>query len=129
VLGAVFPEGTDSVLFFGRIGVGNFCYGGLADPTNPNACVPGRPNAPYAEPYQDQVWAYDANQLLRVKRGELKPWDLRPYGIWKIDHPAGLNENVRDIGGGVAYDAAGNRIFVAQRQGATTVIHVYRVGP
>jgi hypothetical protein len=126
ILGAVFPDGSDSVLFFGRIGTGDFCYGGAA-PGSPKPCVPGRPNAPYAEPYQDQVWAFAANDLLRARQGEIAPWDVRPYAIWTLELPTPLDANRRDIGGGVAYDPATQRIFLAQRNGDVTAIHVYRV--
>ena len=81
--GVVFLDGTRSVLFVGRHGLGNPCYGrttqnaaliGKVDGNGVRYCAIG-PDGPYgmhAAPYRYQVWAYDALDLVKVKGGGLK---------------------------------------------------------
>jgi hypothetical protein len=74
IQGVVFPDGTRSVLFFGRQGIGTYCYGGSQcnDPAFPNT------QGNHAYPYVYQVWAYDAAELAAVKAGSKQPWDVKP---------------------------------------------------
>jgi hypothetical protein len=146
--GVVFPSGTRSVLYFGRQGLGPYCYGpgtsdlALAgtlapsqyggelwcyDPTDPN-------KGNHAYPYISQVWAYDANDLLAVKQGLKQPWDPRPYATWSLASMAQPFFNpVGDLNG-AAYDPATGRIFVMQPNADGTlndlpVIYVFALGP
>jgi hypothetical protein len=115
--GLAWPEGTDSLLFFMRHGIGPFCYGA--------GCNPPLPNSTYAPPYVNQVLAYDANQLLACRTTPgCEPWTLRPYARWEFTFP--IDPEERFIGG-VAYDKARNRIYLSQHRGEFTAIHVYRV--
>ena len=88
VRGVVFPEGTRSVLFFGRHGGfgaspglpggGGFCYGfGTADPALVGTFPPGEADhyrydpedgskGVHGYPYRYYVWAHDANDLAAV---------------------------------------------------------------
>lgn len=121
IKGVLFPEGASSVLFFGRQGIGPFCYGSGSqcnDPENPY-------QGTHAYPYRTQIWAYDANELLRVSNGQAQPWSVRPYAIWEFNTP--FNNNMP---GGVAYDAANGRMFLALQfaDGERPIIVVYRVG-
>ena len=122
VSGVVFPNGTRSVLFFGRQGLGPWCYGEGAtcsDPTDPSKGGHGYPYASY-------VWAYDAVDLAAVKSGRRQPWDVKPYATWKLDLPfAGFDVGI----GGVAYDPATGRIFVSRYRsdGDNPLIHVLTV--
>jgi hypothetical protein len=72
IVGVAFPQGSCSVLFFGRHGMGDYCYGeGCNDPDDPYKGV-------HAYPYRSQVWPYDANDLTAVNDdfdGELRPTD------------------------------------------------------
>ena len=94
--GVPFPQGSRSVLFFGRQGTGPYCYGpGTSDPS-----LGGKPSGDgvdpwcydpsdsskgtHAYPYRHQVWAYDANDLLSVKNGQKQPYDITPYAIWEL---------------------------------------------
>ncbi|HUG85218.1 MAG TPA: hypothetical protein VMM13_11675 [Euzebya sp.] len=113
--GVAFPEGASSVLFFGKHGIGTFCYG--------VGCFPGAGQAPHAAPYVSQVWAYDANSLAAVKAGTKQPWDVKPYATWEFQFP----NNGSKLVNGVAYDPATQRIFVSQENGEQPLIHVYRV--
>ena len=123
----MFPEGTDSVIFFGSHGTGPFWYGingdypGLNDPAR-------QAKGTHAYPYVYQAWAYDANDLLAVKNGTKEPWEVQPYDVWNLNLPYATDTK---WAGGVAYDAATGRIFVSelhQGEWATPVIHVYQVG-
>jgi len=123
--GVVFPEGTRSVLFFGKHGIGKYCYGEAA------AC--GDPAMPYkgthAYPYVYQVWAYDINDLLMVKAGSKRPWEILPYAVWTFNLPF-ESDDTHDTGG-VAYDPASGRIYFSQLDGDSAnrlpVIHVFQV--
>ena len=80
-------------------------------------------------PYVYYVWAYDANELMKVKLGEKLPWEVIPYGVWTLDFPA--NQPAASILG-VAYDSARQRIFVSQFNGEPNgerfpLIHIFEV--
>ena len=96
VRGVVFPEGTRSVLFFGRHGLGAFCYG----PGTSGEDQAGKPadggvdrycfdpadgsKGVHAYPYAYYVWAYDAADLASVHAGRQRPWEIRPYAVWPM---------------------------------------------
>jgi hypothetical protein len=127
--GAAFPSGTRSLLFFGRQGVGPFCYGaGTATASLAGTTVPGTNRVPYcydpagvdgkgphAYPYVYEIWAYDAKDLLRVSRGSKQMDAVAPYATWQLHPPF---ENVADnhFAGGVGYDSTNQIIYVAFRQ-------------
>ena len=112
VRGVVFVPGTRSVLFFGRQGLGDFCYGaGTLDKSLNGQPVPGEPDVVYCYdpadpmgkgthgwPYAHYVWAYDATDFLNVGfgPGQTLPWDVRPYAVWtlnlKFDGPFGTEQ-------------------------------------
>ncbi len=135
IRGAVFPAGTDTVLFFGTQGVGKFCYGeGTDDPD-----LAGQPTGDgsiwcydpddsskgtHGYPYQARVWAFDANDLYRVRTGQAEPWSVRPYATWRL----ALGFRSQSIGG-AAYDPATGRIFVSQQfaDGTSPLVHVFTV--
>lgn len=138
--GAVFPGGTNSVLFFGRQGVGAWCYGpgtnnpalaGTMAPSGQIYCYDPTSNAtgPHAYPYVYQVWAYNADDLVRVKNGEQNPWDVVPYATWQLNLPfANVNAEL----GGVGYDPATQRLYVHQRYASTYgqgVVYTFKVNP
>ncbi len=115
--GILLPEGTASVLFFGRHGMGPFCYG------EPEACHDpvDSGKGTHAYPYEPRVWAYDAHDLAAVRRGSKRPWDVKPYATWKL--PGLQTANI----GGVTTDPATGRIFVTENygDGAKIRIHIY----
>ena len=122
VRGIVFPEGTRSVLFFGRHGLGPFCYGTGDDCNDPVDGAKGTHGYPYAY----YVWAYDAADLAAVKNGQKQPWDVKPYAVWQLNLPFAV-ENAHL--GGATYDPATGRIFVSQAFGDGTkpLIHVFTI--
>ncbi len=126
--GVVFPNGTRSVLFFGRQGLGKFCYGeSTSDPALDGKLFPGSTTDYYcydptsgskgnhAYPYAYYVWAYDAVDLAAVKSGQRQPWDIKPYATWSLDlSPFGVPGAIIN---GVAYDPKTGWIFVSQDHG------------
>jgi hypothetical protein len=139
--GAALIAGTSTALFVGRNGSGAFCYGeGSADRAaaetraadggkicfDPTSSDKGQ----HAYPYRYQMWAYDLNELAEVRAGRRDPWSVKPYGVWPFELPF-PEPSVRI--GGVAYDAARQRIFIAQSQADRDgyafrpLIHVFRV--
>ena len=149
VRGVVWPQGTRSVLFFGRQGLGSICYGqGTSDQTLHGQPVDpvNQPDVVYcfdpadhnkgfhAWPYAHYVWAYDANDMRNVHDGVVMPWDIKPYKVFQLnlplDTPYGVpgDTQSRHIGG-AAYDPATGRIFVSQtyEDGRTPVIHVFKL--
>jgi len=91
--GVVFPTGTASVLFFGMTGLGACYY---------QAGV-------HAPPYSAYAWAYDVNDLIAVKNGEINQWDITPYDTWEIDFYFGGSRI-----SGAAYDPVNQLIYVAE---------------
>ncbi|HYE88331.1 MAG TPA: hypothetical protein VEA16_18340 [Vicinamibacterales bacterium] len=133
--------GTRTALFIGRNGLGPFCYGeGTADKSKADQRGPGGERycfdpasgdkGQHAYPYRYQMWAYDLNELAQVRAGRRDPWDVKPYGVWPFELPT-PEPGVRV--GGVAYDPAARRLFMAQMQADRdgyafrALMHVFRV--
>ena len=121
IKGVVFPKDSRSLLFFGIHGTGTFCYGEASECNDPVKSSKGN----HAYPYVNQVWAYDALDLLKVKNGEKSPWEVTPYQIWQIPLPFQA-ETSRAIG--ATYDPSTQRIFISHnRGGGRLIIHVFRL--
>jgi hypothetical protein len=123
--GLALLAGTRTALFIGRNGMGPFCYGnGTSDEALASSRTSGgerycfdptnKDKGQHAYPYRYQMWAYDLNELAEVRAGRRDPWDVKPYGVWPFDLPI-IEPGVRI--GGVAYDAARQRLFILQTQG------------
>lgn len=128
VRGVVFPEGSRSVLFFGRHGTGTYCYGEggergqCYDPADSS-------KGTHAYPYRYQVWAYDANDLVDVKEGRKQRSAVQPYAVWSFSLPFEQNSAGRTIGG-AAYDPATQRVFLSQQcvdTDCAPIIHVMKI--
>jgi hypothetical protein len=120
VTGVVMPEGTSSVLLFGRTGMGTTCYGegsACGDPVDSN-------KGDHAYPYASYVWAYDANELAAVAAGQRQPWSVTPYAQWELLPRSGRSQIL-----GAAYDSSSNKIYVAHAyaDGTRPMIHVFTV--
>lgn len=120
IAGMAFPAGTRSVLFIGKQGTGPFCYGTGETCSDPVAFDQGV----HGYPYVHQVWAYDVNDLVKVKAGELEPWQVEPYATWRLTemNDAG-NASIR----GAVYDAATRRLYVTTAYGENPRVHVYEL--
>lgn len=122
--GIVFPGGTDSILFFGRHGLGDYCYG-EADVCGDKAMVY---KGNHAYPYVYQVWAYRASDLAQVRRSRKNPRKIEPYDVWEFNLPF-ETDNTHSIGG-VAYDSESKRLFLVQLKSERKklpVVHVFDV--
>jgi len=139
IKGVVFHEGTRSVLFFGRHGLGEYCYGpGTADPKRAGQPADGgvdrwcfdpttESKGTHTYPYSYYVWAYDANDLADVKAARKSPWDVKPYATWSVPLPFSAEGHA--VLNGATYDPESGRIFVSQGfgDGELPVIHVLTV--
>lgn len=139
--GAALINGTRTALFAGRNGLGEFCYGhgtsdeslhGKRGPDGETQCFDPTTTdkGQHAYPYRYQFWAYDLSELAEVRAGRRDPWEVKPYGVWPFELP--FPEPQVKVGG-VAYDPARQRVFVAQMQADRDgyahrpLIHVFRV--
>lgn len=135
--GVVMPEGTASILFFGRHGMGPNVYGeGTANraldgtPAGDGATLYYDPTSTqkgsHGFPYATRVWAYDARVCAEVAAGTRQPWEVLPYAIWTIMLP--FDPGTGAVAG-VAYDPATGRIFLSQPNADTDapIIHVLEV--
>jgi hypothetical protein len=107
VAGAVFVPGTSSVLFFGATGTN---YGGYGEAATfgDNVNTDKGPHSLNGQ-YTFQVWAYNANDFVAVKQGQLQPWQVQPYDVWNFTLPLSGNYKL----GGVAFDPATGRVYVS----------------
>ncbi len=140
-VGTVFwPLGTRSVVSIGRHGTGlpemqgMNCYGpgtsdkaliGQSDGQGNRYCYdPSNSNkGPHSYPYKAQAMAFDALDLVAVKQGTKKPWDLRPYAVWNFGVGSPLDRPGITIIGGT-YDQATQRLYVST---GSTDVHVFAV--
>ena len=118
----------------------------------------------HAYPYVYYVWAYDANDLLSAKSGTYKvstadytagrfvtdttttpatllsvgqivqPWNVKPYGLWRLTLPTSPNTIGDEKIMGAAYDPATQRIFITQYSADMNgpyeplpLVHVFKV--
>jgi hypothetical protein len=134
--GCFIVPGTRSLLFVGYHGMGPICYGGgVSDPdkhgtlddTGMMQCYDPTTGAQgeHTYPYRGQVWAYDLNDLVRVKAGEIAPWDVAPYDVWAL--PGVSQEQYRVVRGGVGFNAADGRIYVAEIFWDSPRVDVFKV--
>ncbi len=120
IKGVGFPAGTRSVLFVGRIGEGNYCYGEVSECPDPASQYKG----PHAYPYRHQVWAYDALDLVEVKRDKKRPWEIRPYATWRLTE---MNDKGSAYIAGAAYDQTTRRLYITEEYGERPRVHVYEI--
>ncbi len=120
IRGVAFPPGSRSVLFFGRQGVGEFCYGGGEECGDPVSSYQGT----HAYPYVHQVWAYDALELQAVKEGSKEPWDVLPYALWRLDD---MDSTGSATLAGAVYDPTSGRVYLTEAYGEEPVVHVYEL--
>lgn len=137
VVGAAFPPGSRSVLFFGRHGTGPYCYGiGTDDPA-----LHGEPTGSgdvycydpidaskgtHAYPYRHQVWAYDATDLWAVRNGDAEPWEPRPYAVWELE---GMADDGSATAVGATFDPATARLYFTEAYAEQPAVHVFQIEP
>ena len=120
--GVAIIDGTQTVLFVGRNGMGPFCYGaGVSEQSKARERGPNGETYCYdpaisdqgthAYPYRLQFWAYDVMDLAAVRAGEKQPWEVVPYAVWPFElHSGHTNPRL----GSVTYDARGRRLFISE---------------
>ncbi len=143
--GMVIPPGWNSLLHFGRTGLGVPCYGeATGDPALVGTPVPGflqdvycyDPTDPskgnHAYPYAYYVWAYDLNDLAKAKAGIVNAWDVLPYATWTLSLPF-PEPSFKNLAATI--DASTGLIYISQLRVdggdygyfAGPVIHVFKV--
>jgi len=121
-----FVDGTDTVLFIGNTGTGEYCYGtGCTDPDAPGV------QGAHAYPYVHYVWAYDVDDLALAKAGTINPWDVQPYAMWELPNLGNVTYSDEWSVIGAAFDAVANRLYVLKSRdtggAAWPQLHVYSV--
>lgn len=131
--GVIFPAGTRSVLFLGRHGT-SYCYGagtsnqalhGTSHPQGGVWCYDpiDSDKGTHGYPYRHHIWAYDANDLVRAKNGQINPWDIKPYAVWIV----GTNVTSATVRG-ATWDPATKRIYWTEdRGGAAPQVRVFSI--
>ena len=123
---AVLVSGFDSLLFFGKQGIGPWCYGTGTECADP--CV--LPKGTHAYPYRNQIWHYNINEILAATN----PWDFQAYtasqpDLWPITIPFTTCTLYAYELGGVGYDITNQTLYVAGMHDDTTrlIIHVFEI--
>lgn len=128
--GCAVPNGTGSLLFVGRHGVGTFNYCvGSSDPTSTCYDPTDSSSGEHAYPYVYKIWAYRLSDLLAVKAGTITPEAVQPYNVWTFTLPNENKNGAHELGG-VAYDPATKRLFVVENSALPAgepIIHVFTV--
>jgi hypothetical protein len=133
------PNKSRTIMFIANMGIGEWCYKDC--PTHPVNPTTTRPNGTtvigghHAEPDTYRVWFYDALDLVKVRNGQLKPWQVMPYRVENITLP-GPKQRSFNIRSAIV-DARTNRLYVAQYSDTWTegggyvdsppVFHVYQL--
>jgi hypothetical protein len=142
--GADFLQAGDraAIAIVGRKGATNCYYCGDPDddsecPTTPLAgecdryCDESR--GYHCGPYRRQVLLYDTEQLGQAALGAVDPWSVLPYAVWEPGELSLQNPCCSNMGG-MAFDAAGRRLFIVERglggvDMNAVVVHVWSVNP
>lgn len=121
--GVMMPSGFRSVVFIGRQGLGDRCYGTGTDnqalhqtphPEGNRWCYDPAQHSKgdHAYPYVHQLWVYDANDLAKVKAGQLPTWAVKPTILPLTGLPSG-NGNGATINS-ASYDDASRLLLVTE---------------
>jgi len=82
----------------------------------------------HCDPLEIQIIFYDPEEIAAVLRGKGKPWDLRPYAVWR---PSDLWSETCASVGGLAFDAKNQRLYLVEKSAGPSgraVVHTYGVG-
>jgi hypothetical protein len=82
--GRAFPRGSRSILAVGIHPTGEIWYGGPISPTGTAAFCNDGGWGQKASGHESRVFAYDANDLLAVKKGLKQTWQVMPYAHWRL---------------------------------------------
>jgi hypothetical protein len=122
--------GKSAVIFFGRRGLGTYWYGEGVQGGNTDTDPYNRDKGPHAPPYEASAWFYDPSDLLAVKSGRRKPWQVKPYLVVKVPD---LFKSDSALGGS-AYDPQSGRLYISEMRADKPeeyyylpVIQVYKI--
>lgn len=129
IAGVCVPNGTRSVLAFGKCGNGLYNYGisyisngGIRQWSNSDySDTPGEK----AYPYIPRIWCYNTDELEQVRLGNVQPNAVKPYAVINFNFPFKTD----GIPTGVAWDGIGRRLFLTTRglPYGNMVVHVYTI--
>jgi hypothetical protein len=137
----------ESVIFTGTKALGESWYGfangvvwDYACIDDPQMACPEIPDYPYddrgfwAEGYQPAILFFDPEDLGRVARGELAPYEPKPYALMDLtehwfDPETNVENYKRDLVGAAAYDRGNGILYIVERLGdeSKSIIHVYKI--
>jgi hypothetical protein len=125
IRGRAIPSGSNSVLFIGKHGVGEYWYGGSVSPEGVAAAPGSEGWGPKSSRFEYRVWAYRVDDLVAVRSGQKKPWAIQPYGIWALPEVSGIDPGPELRG--VGYDDESGLLFLAPAFGEQGRIEVLRI--
>ena len=109
-----------AVLIAGRQSLGEVYYG----PGRPGDCSQAK--GYHCTPYEPQILFYDPADLAAVARGELEPWRVVPYRIWRPQEH--LWSTCDGYLNGIAFDHQHKILYLLQ-YGADRVTNTYESYP
>lgn len=125
--GGAWVESGDgaAILIFGRVGLGDNCYG----PEERCSRDPCSPSSGYhAYPYEPQILFYDPAELADVVAGTREPWEVLPYAVYRPMDEV-LDQECASLGA-AAHDRERGLLYVAEQEAGPwgeTVVHVWQV--
>lgn len=114
-----------AILIFGRVGLGDNCYG-PAERCRGDPCSPS--SGYHAYPYEPQILFYDPAALAEVAAGTREPWEVLPYAVYRPMDEA-LDQECALLGA-AAHDRKRGLLYVAEQEvgpWGETVVHVWQV--
>lgn len=126
--GAAWVETSQSsaVIFFGRKGLGDNCYGDSTSGCTFDICDDSQ--GWHANPYESQAWFYDPSELALVVSGSRDPWDVLPFETVQLNTHT-FNDSCGLLNG-VVYDAVNQLVYVTENNAGPwgeTAVHVWRI--
>ncbi|MBP7745226.1 MAG: hypothetical protein KA383_03780 [Phycisphaerae bacterium] len=126
--GGAFVESATAraILLLGYKGLGSNCYDEPpVDCEDPCSEAHGY----HCQPYERQVIFYDVHAIGQSAQGEQDPWVVVPYTIWRPTEFYLQTAPCWNMGG-MAFDAAGRRLFMVERglgegEANAAVVHVW----
>lgn len=125
----------EGIIIGGRKSLGPEYYG----EARPSDCTPDK--GYHGTPYEPQILFYDPEEVLKVARGEQRPWSVEPWLRWTSETPGGgLKQYFFDTCHarleGVAFDRENALLYLIQYGAARItpedqemypIVHVFRV--
>ncbi len=128
IRGFALVKNSSSVLYIGTHGVGGYWYGTTNGGPNGLKDLPQNMwTGDHSSKYEYRIWAYNANELAAVKRGEKNPWDVKPYAIFDLPDLSILDPLGRIAGS--TYDQDSGLLFVTTMYFEKPRVEVYRITP